>query len=299
MKIMSFIGRSLLLSISVTFRMLAIIAVAAFAAYMLFRLLSEQPIALIFVIFVLFVPTLMFLYLNAIRAGLVALKASGPPNVKKLFMGTLKLSRFNMMLNNLILTLIGLGGSVLFLKLLMPELWTALTTDLSFSSVTGAEAALETFGRLPSALPVFWALAISISVGVVGTSSGAVAASSAEDGPNHDAVWGVTQQFVPLFALASLLYLVPTLLIVLSAGGPFEPLFPVLAQPLGIWGISILYFLWSICAICAGKAIAYVHTVDVAEQERQQMHADMLGQVVDTEDLRALRLARQEKAKLS
>lgn len=298
MNILSFVARALLLSISIMLRMLVIVIVVSFVFYVLFYILSEQPVAILFVGVVLFIPTIVFMYLSAIRSGLVALKASGPPNVKKLGMATLKLSRFNMMINNLILSLFGLGGSVLFLVLLMPDLWTALTTEVSFKSLTDAEAARNTLGQLPSVLPLFWAIAASISVGVIGTSSAAVAATAAEDGPNHDAVWGVTQQFVPQFILAALLLVVPCLLIILAAGGPIQPVLPLLDQPLFVWLGSLLYLVWAGCVICGGKALAYVRTVELTENARQQMHAEMLGEVVDTQDLRALRLARQEKAKL-
>jgi len=280
-------------------RMLVIVIVISFVCYMILYMLGDQPVAILFVVVVLFIPTVVFMYLSAIRSGLVSLKASGPPNVKKLGMATLKLSRFNMMINNLILSLFGLGGSVLFLVLLMPDLWNTLTTDLSVDTFTDSDRAREVFGRLPSVLPSFWALAAAISVGVIGTSSAAVAATAAEDGPNHDAVWGVTQQFVPQFTLTALLLVVPCVLIILAAGGPFAPILPLLDQPLFVWLGSFFYLIWAGCAICGGKALAYVRTVDAMEIERQKMHSDMLGEVVDTQDLRAMRLARQEKAKLS
>lgn len=279
--------------------MLVVVFAVSFVCYVILYVLGDQPVAILFLVVVLFIPTLVFIYLSAIRAGLVSLKASGPPNVKKLGMATLKLSRFNMMINNLILSLFGLGGSVLFLVVLMPDLWNALTNDLSLDAFTDSEIARDSFGQLPSALPFFWALAAAISVGVIGTSSAAVAATAAEDGPNHDAVWGVTQQFLPQFTLTALLLILPCVLIILASGSPFEPILPLLDQPLHVWLGAFFYLIWAGCAICAGKALAYVRTVEVMEIERQKMHSDMLGEVIDSNDLRAMRLARQEKAKLS
>ncbi len=271
---------------------------SVFLIYMLFSILREHPFGVFFVLILSFFPGLVFLYLSCVRAGLVAIKASGPPNIKKLGLGTIRLFRFNIMLNNLIIMLVGVGGSVLFMNVMTPELWGDLTADFEVSDLADLNELLGRFSRMPTAIILLITLAISVSSGVIGTSSAAVAATAADKGPNHHTLWGITRQFFPLFVLSMLVLWVPTLALVMSTGGPMQPMAGLGQLSIGFFLGLPFYLVWAGCAICGGKALAYAQTVKDMEREWVKERDDMLGDIVPEDNIRALRLERQRNTKI-
>ena len=274
------------------------LAASACAIYLLFLFLWERPFGIFFVLTLTFFPGLVFLYLSCVRAGLVALKASGPPNMKKLGTATIRLFRFNIMLNNLIMSLVGLGGSVLIMIYLTPDIWADLSEGFEVSDLGDLTEILPRIGQVPLAVILMLTLALSLSNGIIGTSSASVAANAAEKGPNHHNLWGVTRQFLPLFVLSLLVLFVPAVILIQSLGGPLEPISNLGDLSLIFYACLPLYLVWAGCTICGGKALAYVQTVKDLESEWVKERDDMLGDIVPEDNLRALRQERQEASQL-
>ena len=274
------------------------LAATAFLVGLLIYALWDYPFGIFFVLVLSLFPGLVFLYLSCVRAGLVALKASGPPNLKKLGTGIIRMFRFNIMINNMIMITFGLGGSVLFLNLVNPDLWKLLRQDFSIETVTDLTHALSLLGELPLAVILILFFALSVSVGIIGTASGAVGATAADQGPNHDAIWGVTRQFKQLFALSIFVLLLPAFVLSMTFGGPLAPISSLSGQPMALYFGLAGYLIWAGCAVCAGKALAYVQTKQDLAAEWEQERSDMLGEAVPQSNLRELRLRRQEAQKL-
>jgi len=285
--------------INVTLRMFVMLAVSAFGIYMLFAFLWEHPFGIFFVLALTFFPGLVFLYLSCVRAGLVALKASGPPNLKKLGTATIRMFRFNVMINNLIITLFGIGGSVLIMVYLTPTIWADLSQEFEFADLADLGELAERILQMPIAVVLMLTLAISISTGVIGASSAAVAASAAEVGPSHHPLWGITRQFFPLFVLSLLILVVPISILALSKGGFLTPIYAFGEMGFTFYALIPVYAVWAGCALCGGKALAYVQTVKDMEYEWVKERDDMLGDIVPQDNLRSLRLKRQKAKSLA
>jgi len=298
MGVLAFIKRALSASLEVTMRMVIILGVTAFAIYLLVSFLGAHPLAVFLILTLTFFPLGIFLYLSCVRAGLVALDATGPPNLKKLVSGTYRLFRFNIMINNLILTLIGLGGTVGFMMYFTPEAWQLFQKDFSFENLAKPQKARELLGLIPVGILFAWALAFAVSAATIGASTGAVAATAAENGPAHDVMWGATRHFWPQFFLSVLVFFPPVLALAYSAGGPLAPFSNLSGLDLRSWGGLALYLVWAGSTVCAGKAVAYLMTVDDMNAERQAREDQLMGEAVPKEDLRALRIARQENLRI-
>ncbi len=271
---------------------------SVFAIVMLFMMLANYPFGIFFVLALTLFPGLVFLYLSCVRAGLVALKASGPPNLKKLANCTVRLFRFNIMLNNLVVTLIGIGGSVIFMMVFTPTVWAELQEGFEISDLADLSEVIGRFIQMPLAILLLLSVALSISNGIIGTSSAAVAASAADVGPDHHALWGITRQFLPLALLSLTLLFVPALILVFSLGGPTEPVARLQDLNIIFFLLAPAYLVWAGCAICAGKALAYVQTRKDLKDEWDAERDAMIGEAVPEDNLRELRLKRQEAAKM-
>jgi len=127
---------------------------------------------------------------------------------------------------------------------------------------------LNLLGQLPLAIILIFFFALSVSVGIIGTSSGAVGATAADQG------------------------------FTLSFGGPLAPISSLSGQPPALYFGIAGYMIWAGCAVCAGKALAYVQTKLDHAAEWEQERSDMLGEAVPEGNLRELRLRRQEAQKL-
>lgn len=278
--------------------MIPVILVTGFSLYAVLQLLIGEPIVLILIVALIYLPLTVFLYLSAIRAGLIALKATGAPELKKLWGGTLRLMRFNFMLNNLIVGLLGVGTIVVLLVQLRPEVWALLNSGITAKDILAGEIITEIAAIFPIiALPIL-AFALSVSVGVVGTSAAATAAWTAVQGPNHDVLWGVTARFFPLFTTAAIVLVLPAFALMAWAGGPFIGVAQVMELPIIVlYGIP-LYLAWAACVLSAAKALAYVQTLVISEASFQAQQDEIIGEVVDVQDLRALRQERQRRTEL-
>ena len=182
MRSLSFIFRSLLLSIPVGLRMIPILLAVGYALYMIVNFLGDQPVALLFVFGVINIPLSIFIFLASVRCGLVQLKASGPPVVKMLFNITFKFMRFNMMIYILCIKVIGVGGSILLVKFLVPEVWDVLFRDFRMSMLTRPEQLFEAIINVPLAIIPMFALANSVAIAVMGTNIAALGATAAVRG---------------------------------------------------------------------------------------------------------------------
>ena len=271
---------------------------SAFVVFMIFALLREHPLGILLAVALTFFPGLVFLYLSCVRAGLVAIKASGPPDIKKLGVATIRLFRFNIMLNNVTMTILGLGGSVLFMILFTPSVWADLKAGFDLSDITNLPEMLSKLSQMPLGILLMLTFGLSVSNGIIGTSTAAVAANAADQGPNHHALWGITRQFFPLFVLSMLVLWLPTLAIVLYLGGPLEPLSSLAGLNI-IFVLSLpLILVWAGCTICGGKALAYAQTREDMADEWVKERDDMLGEIVPEDNLRELRMKRQEASRL-
>jgi len=298
MGLATFLRRALVLSVNVTLRMSLMLITSVFVLFMIFAFLREHPLGFLFAMVLTFFPGLVFLYLSCVRAGLVAIKASGPPDIKKLGLATIKLFRFNIMLNNLTMTLIGLGGSVLFMMIMTPAIWASIKDGFEISDLGDITEVLGRLAQMPLGILLVLTFGLSISNGIIGTSTAAVAASAADKGPNHHTLWGVTRQFFPLFLLSMLVLWLPTLALVLCLGGPLNPLSSFAGLSIVALICTALFLIWAGCAICGGKALAYAQTrTDMAEEWVKERDG-MLGDIVPEANLRELRMKRQEASRL-
>lgn len=116
-----FFARSIYISLFVALRMIPVLLVTGFSLYLVLQFFISEPIALIMIVGAIYLPLSVFLYIAAIRAGLLALNATNAPEVKKLWGATIRVMRFNFMLNNLIVGLFGVGTTVVILVVLRPE----------------------------------------------------------------------------------------------------------------------------------------------------------------------------------
>jgi len=299
MSLPRFIVRALILSLSVSWRMIPILAVAAFAAYLLVDMLLEYILAFLLVFAVVYIPAMLFLYLCAVRAGLVALRASGPPDIKQLLFGTWRLMRFQFMLNNLVLGLFGFGGTVFTLMIFAPDLWQTLSAGLTIDILLDLPRMLELVNQIPIGLNIVWAFALSISAALLGTSIASTGASCAVGARPHDLLWGFSRQFGKIFAVAFLVLVVPAIGISMYLGGPLTSLWSYFTLPLWVILSHQLYFFWAYCVICAAQALAYVQTCKDNDQHKAEAESEMFGTVYASEDLRAIRLARQQSTTLA
>ena len=299
MSLPRFTARALILSLSVSWRMIPILAVAAFVAYLLADMLLEYILAFVLVIAVVYVPAMLFLYLCAVRAGLVALRASGPPDIKQLLFGTWRLMRFQFMLNNLILGLFGFGGTVFVLMIFAPDLWQLLSEGVGMETLMDVPLMVDLLNQVPVGLNIVWAFALSVSAALLGTSIASTGASCAVGARANDLLWGFSRQFGKIFAVAFLVLVVPAVGLCLYLGGPFSSLWAYFTLPLWVNLIHQLYFFWAICVICAAQALAYVQTCEDNDQHKAEQESEMFGTVYASEDLRAIRLARQQSTTLA
>ena len=299
MGLTTFLIKALGLSFNVMLRMFIMLAASFGLVFLLVGFMFEEPLGILVILGFTLFPGLVFLYLSCVRAGLVAIKASGPPNVKKLAFGTIKLFRFNIMLNNLIITLVGLGGSVLLMVLGTPEVWASFKHDMAVEDLSDFSLFIERLLQIPIGVMLIVVFALSISNGVMGTTTAAVAASCAEVGPNHHALWGATRQFFPLFVLSMIVLFIPMGWFVISQGGPLVPFSEIGELNIFLFLAGPVYLVWAGCAICGGKALAYAQTAQDLEDEWQKERDDMIGEVVPEDNLRALRLQRQKAGQLN
>ena len=293
-----FILRSFYLSIFVALRMVPVLIVTGCSLYYVINLFRSELLALIMIVGVIYLPLVMFLYLSALRAGLTALRASGPPILKKLWQGTIRLMRFQFMLSNMVFMLVGIGGTVVFLVTQMPETWDMLRNQLSLKSLLDPEFVSALTARIPMGILVLWAFALSMAAGLIGVSAAATGAFAAERGPNHDMLWGVTEKFLPIFVLSAIVLVVPTAGLVMVLGGPMAGVDSLLALGLAKLLLIPLYLAWAFCVICAGKALAYVQAVKDTDARFQASQDALLGEFVQEDDLRSLRIERQRRTEM-
>ena len=293
-----FILKSLYISIFVALRMVPIILVAGFSLVFVISFFLSEPLALIMILGVVYLPLTMFLYLAALRAGLMSLRATEPPLIKKLWQGTIRLMRFQLMLTNMVVMLLGVGVSVVILVTQFPETWDVIRNELGAKTILDKDFMLALAAQIPLGLIAVFAFAMSVAIGLIGVSAAATGAFAAVRGPNHDMLWGVTEKFFPLFGFAFLILVLPALGLIVALGGPMAGLDHLIALPVTSLVAIPLYLAWAACALCAAKALAYVRTVTDTEARFQASQDAMLGEFVEEDDLRAMRIARQKQTEI-
>lgn len=293
MGIPAFILRSVKLSIAVGLRMLPILLLFLAGLAMLYQLLSSSPVAFFVIIGAFYLPMLVFLFLNAVRAGLMSLRATAPVDAKRLMTYTVRVMRFNFMLNNVIVGVMGVGTAVIAVLALKPDLVNQLRENTEIESLNDLTGIFTLIGQLPLFILPMIALGICISIGANGGSIAASAASAASRGPNHDLLFGLARQFQHLFALGFVTMVLPLLALQFAAGGVNATL--ANAYNLG-WGLLIgapFYFSWVICTVAGGMAISYVLTLSDDDMAKITANNDLMGVAHPPDDIRALRQARQ------
>lgn len=298
MRLGQFMWKSFLHSFPVALRMVPVLIVAVFTAFVLVDQLIEYPVGLIFVAGSIYVPSLMFLYLSAVRAGLVSMGATRAPNLNKMVKTTWKVIRFQFMLNNLVLGIFGVGGTFLLLYLHAPDVVELWQEGVTVSLLTDFQKLTNIINQIPVALGLVWIFAISVSAGLIGTSVAAMGAACAENGPNHDMLWGVTRKFMPIFLTTFLFTGLPYFLAMPFVGGPLAPLYTLLQLP--DWALVAwpLYMMWTASLTASAQAYGYVETLRDNKTQKSADEAAMLGRVYEDDELREIRLARQARGSL-
>jgi len=298
MRSLTFLFRAILLSFPVGLRMIPIILAVAYGAFLLFSFLfdifAEHPFVLLFVSIPITWYISVFVHLMAVRCGLVQLKASGPPIIKKLLAISLRYMFFQFIIYALCMIVIGVGVTGLLIYVLAPEIWQDILAGLEMRSTSDRRALWErTWADAPLFLYIPSAIAPLIGYALIGTNTAALCATAAVRGPQHDLVWGLGAQFKPLFFIAVVVTAVPGAIWVVYIGdqgdlaGSFNDL-PVNAL-IGYAAFSV----WSYCIMAAGMALGYSYTLDDMEREKAMEQAAFVGHVFDKEELRELRAMRQ------
>lgn len=295
MSLLAFLFRTLIVSVSVGVRMMPVLGVTFYSIYMVVLALGNHVLAIFASAVILYLPLLMFLTLCAVRAGLASLRATTAPDFKKLAIGSLRLMRFHFMIGNLVFTLVGLGGVGAILWFTAPGLIELLTNIGSLAGVLDIPALAASLTEIPAIALVVIPFAIAIAVGLVGTSLGGTAAWAAERGPEHDLIWGVTNQFRYIFSTALIVLVLPALLVVFYIGGPFASAMGLIFLGKPLLSAIGLYALWAICALAAAMAVAYVKNIEDIEKRRVADEMSLMGRALDTSDVRALRQSRQAR----
>lgn len=299
MSVLAFFFRTLWLSINVFLRMVPMLVVALFAIYLLLYVLGQEPLALVIVILVVYVPCLIFLFTLAVRAGLAAQNATRGPLFKKLFQATFRIMRFHFMLNNVVMAAIGVGGAAGIIYAYAPDLWVLLEKGITWADVLNFPEFVETFRNIPIAVAGPPALALAIASGLVGASVGAQAATAGQSGPVHDSIWGITRQFPHIFLVSVVVIGIPFVAAIVAFGGPFASIWNILSLDLMQVGLWAIYALWAVSAVAAAQALGYTKTLRDNETRKIMEEVEMMGVVYEKEDIRALRMARQEAATIT
>jgi len=236
----------------------------------------------------------VFLFVCSVRAGLMALRATTPLDIKRLATYTIRVMRMNFMLNNIIVGVLGVGSAVIAVLAIQPELVQQLrenTEDVSFREL---KEIFTLVGQLPFFVFPMIALGFCVSIGANGGSIAASAASAAARGPNHDMLFGLARQFLHLFMLGFLLLMVPLLVIQNQLGGLSATIADAYNLGIGFVIGAAVYFGWTICAVAAGMAISYVLTLSDDDLAKIQEVGALMGTAHAPDDIRALRQARQD-----
>lgn len=293
MRTLSFIFRSFLVSLLVGLRMIPILIAVGFVLYLIVDFLADQPVALLFVFAIINIPLSIFLFLCAVRCGLVQIRASGPPVVKLLINITLKFMRFNLPVYILCVTVIGVGGSLLLVKFSVPHVWETLFQDFRMSMITRPTQLLEAIINVPMLIIPTFALANAVAIAVMGTNIGALCHTAAYKGPNHDQIWGLAAQFTRLLLLGLLVLVLPWILIIANFGNPLVGIGALILLSDQFFLALNAYNIWTYCVMAAGMAIAYAYTLEDLERNKIMEQAEFDGPVFERDDLRELRASRQ------
>lgn len=298
MTLIPFLLKSLFISLHVGIRMIPVLGITFYSIYMLFLFFAESELAIFLIGIALYMPLLMFLYLCSVRAGLAALKATTAPAFGKLFKGAIRLMRFHFMISNLVMSVVGIGGAGLVIWFTNPVLIDLFSSDADRAVLFEIDTLINEFSNIPAFILIFPPLAICIAAGLVGTSLGATAAWAAERGPEHDLIWGITDQFSHVFCAAALALLGPMAMLIISLGGPFASIWNVLFLSTEAALLYGFLSLWSISFVAAAMALAYVKNLKDLEAKKEAMEAELMGEAYNATSLRELRLARQSKTQM-
>lgn len=293
MGIATFIFRSLKLSVPVALRMLPIILLSLVAVALFYNLMTSSPVIFFVVMAAAYLPLLVFLFVCAVRAGLMSLRATAPVDLKRLGETTVRVMRFNFMLNNVIVGVIGVGVAVLSVLVLQPGLIRRAREGFELETLSDLEDIFIFAGQFPLFVLPIIGLGACISIAANGSSVAAASASAAARGPNHDLLFGLARQFPQLFCLGLLIVFLPLCLMQFYAGGLRATLADAFALGLPLYVGGPLYLGWAVCAIAAGMSMAYVITLAQNKDDKSTQKDEMMGDKYGSDDIRALRQARQ------
>ncbi len=292
-----FIAKSLYYSIFVTLRMMPILAITLFAAVLLFQVFKNHLIVVAIVGALVLLPTLMFIYLMAIRCGLTAMAATKAPRTRNYLPAMIRFARIPVAVTNMMITLIGIGGSFVFLRIAAPDALLAVQLSVSGSEELPLFDVIACIAALPMAILLFFAAALTFAIALTGANAGATAHWIGERRSNLDMIWGITSQWPRLLVFALLTLILPLIGVIFWLGGPMAPLAQIttLTPPALLAGAA--FFLWALWANCASQALAFTITAAEVTAEKAEALAQIPGRNFSTEDIRALRLSRMDHSK--
>ncbi|QHQ33790.1 hypothetical protein [Algicella marina] len=265
MSLFAFIGRGLVLAIWIALRLLPVAAlVLAIFLAMIFATQNYYVVVMVSFAFGVFGTT--FLYLNGIRAGLMARKVTSPPTANGLMMGTIKLLFVHFLAQLLVLILLYALLTTVFQYLLLPAMvpgWNEQVADIFGSdSAVGFLATLgllgdpfsDVFGANAMIAPglIFYVLATLLSgicVAIFGVPMAGVGANAVQRGPNHDLVFGLGNSFLSILAL----YFVGVTLPSAAMMAAYPMWLGMLSESAG----NLTFFIAALVAICAASYYMY------------------------------------------
>ncbi len=311
MDIFSFIARSLVLAIWVSFRLLPIaIFVYAIIGVLIFATDNAIVIGMIIVLLGTFGTT--FIYLTGIRAGLMSLRATTPPTANGLFGATVKLFFVHLLLQLLMMIVLYAVVIAFFHFVLMPAWFPEVQeTVAGVPGLPGGVGMMLTVGMLSSPFadlagvgslvgPSFLFLTVlsicgGICLGVFGVPMAGLAANAVQHSPRNDLVFGMGSHFLHQFTLYFIAVALPSM--ALYAGYPAyiammldAPSLPfIIGSLIGVVAISFYIY----CIPFAGMALAYRGTREAQAAERQFEAAPVVDVVEQEASVRSLRQQRQ------
>lgn len=292
----AFLFRSLWLSLAVAIFWVPVLIVFGYGMKFLFEIFQEEPIALGMVLLLSVQPILVLLAVFAMRGGLLALGAVRGTELNALAGVAVRIFRFNLPLSWVSISLFGLAGTLLGLRVLNSDFLEKFQNALEIDSLKDISRLVSLMGDFPILSLGGWIFGICVTLGLLGVPTAATSAMASVKPPNHHSIWGAAAEFTNLFLFSLIVLMIPFAASVVFMGPTstlkdLSELDPILSYA------AIGYVTWSICALAAASALAYSITVKREAIEYEEMMEQIAGSGsgAPTVDLKALRDSRMKK----
>lgn len=288
--------RSFLLSFPVALFWLPVLAIAGYGVITVFDMLREEIIGLIMLFVLLVEPILTLLSILAIRAGMTILKVTTGSEIGRIGSITFRVLKFNIPIMTMVVVVFGLTTTITGLQFLDSNVIEEFNRVRGFGSRFQSYFLFEIAKQFPLVLAGGWILGMGVAFSAMAVNIAGSAAMAVDNPPNHHQIWGIGAQFVNVFLVSLIFWVLPFIVVIILLGGVNTEVSILLElHPYVLYGAGI-YILWTICVMAAAAAQAYkIHLVD-DDVRRTRDIEEMAGLAAagsrPAVDLSALRKAR-------